>query len=444
MIAGRYELVRELGRGGMGVVWLARDDVLSRSVAIKRIAQGPGGDAESRRGQREARLAATLNHPHVVSVLDLVTEGDEQWLVMEYVDGVTLTELVRRHGPLSPDRAAVIFSQVADALAAAHALQIVHRDVKPANILVAADGVVKLSDFGIARSSGDESLTQTGMLIGSPAYLPPEVATGSVASATSDVWSLGASLYFALTGTAAYDSDGQVLATLHRIVNEPPPRPDDAGWLAPLLEGTMTVDPTRRWPMSRVREFLATGPAGATADTTQVLPAPHAEPSPVFSPPPRAQQRNRPALVVLAAAALVLVAALLWALLGRGDDATPPASTPSASSSPTSDTSGEGATVAGMEEFLVTYLATATTDQQASWEMLTPAFQAQSENFGQYQKVWRERPNAEVSNILADPEASTVSYDVTYRDARGRTLFADRPTLQLVYQDGAYLIDGEA
>ncbi|MGD9958958.1 serine/threonine-protein kinase [Nocardioides sp.] len=433
MIAGRYDLQHEIGRGGMGVVWLARDELLGRSVAIKRIATGAASDPSTRRAQREARLAATLNHPHVVSVLDLVIEGDEQWLVMEYVDGVTLTELVRRHGPLSPDGAAAIFARVADALAAAHAQQIVHRDVKPSNILVGADGLVKLSDFGIARSTGDESLTQTGMLIGSPAYLAPEVATGSVATAASDVWSLGAALYLALTGSPAYESDGHVLATLHRIVNDPPPRPPQAGWLAPLLEGAMTVDPTARWPMSRVREFLATGPAGALPETTQELPAP-------VEPP-----RRRTPLLALAGTLAVLLAALgVWALVGDGDGSDPGVNSPSgSSSSSTSATPGARATAAGMQDFVRTYVATATTDQQASWQMLTPSFQDESGNFGQYQKGWRSRPVAEVSNIVADPETLTVRYDVTYRDAQGNKLFDDSPTLQLVLRDGTYLIDGE-
>ncbi|CUR60200.1 Protein kinase [metagenome] len=441
MIAGRYVLDREIGRGGMGVVWLAHDQVLGRDVAIKRIAQGAATDASTERAQREARLAATLNHPHVVSVLDLVVDGDEQWLVMEYVEGVTLTELVRRHGPLAPDDAALVFSRVADALAAAHASGIVHRDVKPSNILVGADGLVKLSDFGIARSTGDESLTQTGMLIGSPAYLAPEVATGSSASAASDVWSLGASLYLALTGTPAYESEGNVLATLHRIVNEPPPRPDDAGWLGPLLEGTMTTDPRGRWQMSQVREFLASGPAGASPDGTQELPPA------VLAASRQGHRRFLPLTALLAAVlAVALVAALGWALLDNGSDGDPTSSsTGTRSSSPESspEPPTDVATKAGIEDFVRTYLDTATTDQQASWDMLTPAFQEASGGFGRYQKGWRGRPVAEVNNIVADPENLTVTYDVTYRDAQGRRLFDDRPTLQLELQDGQYLIAGE-
>ncbi len=433
MIAGRYVLESEIGRGGMGVVWRAHDQVLGRDVAVKRIAHGAATDASTQRAQREARLAATLNHPNVVSVLDLVIEGDEQWLVMEYVEGVTLTELVRRHGALAPDDAALVLSRVADALAAAHASGIVHRDVKPSNILVGADGLVKLSDFGIARSAGDESLTQTGMLIGSPAYIAPEVATGSVASAASDVWSLGASLYLAVTGSPAYESEGNVLATLHRIVNEPPPRPESAGWLAPLLEGTMTIDPRARWQMSQVREFLASGPAGAVPDGTRELPPATGA---------RSRGRRRMMLPLLGVLAVVVAGVLVWAVLNSGSDRTPTTSASPPTSSPPTQ-SAAAATTAGIQDFVRTYLATATTDQKASWEMLTPDFQKASGSFGRYQKGWRGRPVAEVSDIVADPQDLKVTYDVTYRDAQGRKLFDDRPTLQLEFQDGLYRIAGE-
>ena len=162
-IAGRYTLEREVGRGGMGAVWLGTDRVLGRQVALKRLGRRPGaGTTDFERAEREARLAARLNHPHVVAVFDLVEEGEEHWLVMEYVEGRTLSELVREDGALTPDEAAPLLRQAADALAAAHESGIVHRDVKPSNILVTAEGQVKLSDFGIARAEADASLTQTG------------------------------------------------------------------------------------------------------------------------------------------------------------------------------------------------------------------------------------------------------------------------------------------
>ncbi len=271
VIAGRYTLEREVGRGGMGVVWLARDEVLGRLVAMKRVGMFPGGsDPDLERAAREARLAATLNHPHVVAVFDLVTDGDEQWLVMEYVDCVTLGGLVKRDGPLSPDHAAHLVGQAAQALAAAHAAGIVHRDVKPANILVTAADQVKLTDFGIARAVADASLTQTGLVTGSPSYLAPEVASGSKATNASDTWSLGATLFHALAGHPPYEVTENPLGTLYKIINEDPPRLADAGWLAPVLESTMAKDPEDRWSMERVRDVLAMGPT-ATPQTTQQM-----------------------------------------------------------------------------------------------------------------------------------------------------------------------------
>ena len=161
MIAGRYRLEREIGRGGSGVVHLAVDEVLGRQVAVKRVGLIPGGDnAELERAEREARLAAALNHPHVVSVFDLVDEEDVRWLVMEYVDGETLSERVRTSGPLEATEAATLLAQTADALVEAHLQGIVHRDVKPSNIMLAG-GAAKLNDFGIARSADDASLTHT-------------------------------------------------------------------------------------------------------------------------------------------------------------------------------------------------------------------------------------------------------------------------------------------
>ncbi|MGA8247217.1 MAG: serine/threonine-protein kinase, partial [Nocardioides sp.] len=287
MIAGRYQLDREIGRGGMGAVWLARDTVLRRDVALKRIGLIPGATApDLERAEREARLAARLNHPHVVGVFDLVAEGEETWLVMEYVEGVTLSALIKRDGALVPDEAAGLVRQAADALAAAHDAGIIHRDVKPSNMLVTPAGDVKLTDFGIARAEADASLTQTGLVTGSPAYLAPEVASGATATEASDVWSLGATLFHALAGHTPYDVGENLMGALYRIVHEEPPRLDDAGWLAPVLEHTMTRDPADRWSMRQVRDFLEQGrdatihpaPYGAVDDEgTRLLQATRAE-----------------------------------------------------------------------------------------------------------------------------------------------------------------------
>ena len=486
MIAGRYTLEREIGRGGMGAVFLGVDEVLGREVALKRIGMMPGGTApDLARAEREARLAARLNHPHVVAVYDLVTEGDEQWLVMEYVEGTTLAELVRREGALSPDRAAAIVVQAADALAAAHAAGIVHRDVKPSNILVAPDGQVKLSDFGIARAEADASLTQTGLVTGSPAYLSPEVASGQSATDASDVWSLGATLFHALAGQPPYEVGGNLLGALYRIVHEDPPRLPDAGWLAPVLAATMTREPADRWSMAHVRDVLAAGPAGVgtvpahravggdgDVTRTRVLPPPApvaapaattraAPPVPPAPPTPPAtsapDRRRRGWWPLLAVAAVVVVVALIaWlALSGGGDQPDRSArraagghtSAPQTSSSPsspsTSPPASPGVTPEGMTSFIESYLSTVTSDPATAWDELTPAFQAQSGGFGQYQKFWRQFDGAALLDARPDPRTRQISYTVRYDRSDGKKM-TDHVTLQLAGADGAYKIAGES
>ena len=323
MIAGRYTLDREIGRGGMGAVWSGTDLTLGRTVALKRIGTAPGGGTpDVRRAEREARLAARLNHPHVVAVFDLVDEPEsgEQWMVMEHVEGTNLSEIVRANGALPPDEIAPILAQVADALAAAHTAGIVHRDVKPSNILVAPDGNVKLTDFGIARTEADAALTQTGLVTGSPAYLAPEVASGQLATEASDVWSLGATLCHALTGKPPYEVSDNVMGALYRIVNDDPPRPSNAGWLAPLLVKSLVKDPAERWSAAQARDFLAYGPppadepepdaapvAGTTTLETLVAPVPVSQP--LAPPEPEPVGRRTPRALVLAAVLTGLVLA---------------------------------------------------------------------------------------------------------------------------------------
>ena len=183
-VAGRYRLGRRIGSGAMGIVWEAHDEVLNRTVAAKQVLLQPGqteseaNDAK-RRVMREGRIAARLQHPNAVSVFDVVDDGDGMpWLVMEYVPSKSLAALLREEGWMAPTEAARIGMHVASALAAAHAAGVVHRDVKPANVLLGADGTVKITDFGISRAVGDGQITATGMLVGTPAYLAPEIAKG--------------------------------------------------------------------------------------------------------------------------------------------------------------------------------------------------------------------------------------------------------------------------
>lgn len=451
----------------MGAVWLGEDEVLGRSVALKRIGFGPGADdLDLDRAEREARLAARLNHPHVVAVYDLVVEGDDRWLVMEYVEGVTLAELVRRDGALSPDQAAPLVRQAADALTAAHAAGIVHRDVKPSNILVTPDGQVKLSDFGIARAQADASLTQTGLVTGSPAYLAPEVASGQQATAASDVWSIGATLFHALSGRPPYDVGENLLGALYRIVHEEPPRlGPSAGWLAPVLLATMAQQSEDRWSMAQVRDFLAGGPSaplpaplpraipvGTSADpaadrsATQVMATP-VQPAPL-APVPAAPARRGPAALYLVLAAIVVVGVVViaWVLGSDDDPGTDPGSQTSTPSGPTSSAppAGGAVTADGMENFIEDYLATVTSDPKAAWDQLTPDFQDASGGFGQYKKFWSGFQSADlVGDTRADPDNLTITYDVEYLHTDG-SKSTDEVTLRLEGTDGDFLIAGES
>ncbi|WP_159081434.1 serine/threonine-protein kinase [Nocardioides sediminis] len=485
MIAGRYTLEREIGRGGTGAVHLGRDEVLGRPVALKRIGMLPGADApDLARAEREARLAAKLNHQHVVAVYDLVVEDDHQWLVMEYVEGETLSERIRRLGKLDHADAASLMWQAADALAEAHAHDIVHRDVKPSNILVTGTDQAKLTDFGIARAQADPSLTQTGLVTGSPAYLAPEVASGSTATAASDVWSLGASLYHALAGRPPYDVGENLIGALYKIVNEDPPRLPDAGPMATVLEHTMVRDPQQRWTMAQVRDHLDSLRRGETP--TQVVPVPvpppveaadrtaeqPAEP-PVEQAAPRtetirpvptpasARPRRRSWLPwLVGAAAVLLVGVVLVALLQGDDEQQPTAGTddettsqsPSPSPSETTDQPSEEspteeatqpATRREMTRFITDYLSTVTSDPEATYAMLTPEFQEASNGFDGYSGFWGTVESATPRDVQADPESLTVTYTVDYVMQNGQEQ-SDDVSLQLVRQDDTYLIAGEA
>src|SRR5688572_24572995 len=280
LVAGRYRLKSQIGGGGMGTVWLARDELLGREVAIKQVLSPPGvaaaeADQQRQRALREGRIAARLSHPHAISVYDVALESGQPWLVMEYLPSRSLSAVFMEDGVLRADQVAQIGAQVADALAATHAAGIVHRDVKPANILIGEggriEGLVKITDFGISHASGDVTLTQTGQITGTPAFLSPEVAQGREMTEASDVFSLGATLYTCIEGTPPFGMEDNALAMLHRVAGGQIVPPRRAGSLTDPLLRMLAADPADRPTMAEVRDELAKLAAGRDGDTTTVL-----------------------------------------------------------------------------------------------------------------------------------------------------------------------------
>ncbi len=290
VLAGRYLLRGELGRGGMGVVWLAEDQVLGREVAVKEITYSVDvSDAERavlrERTLREARAAARLDHPAVTTVHDVVEEDGKPWLVMEHVPSRTLLDLVESAGRLPVDVVARIGLDLLAGVQAAHAAGIVHRDVKPANVLVDDAGRAHLTDFGIATSTGDSSLTTRGAVLGSPAYMSPERATGGEPRPEGDLWSVGATLYTAVEGRPPFDR-GEPMATLLAVVSDHPAPMVHAGPLQPVLTALLAKDPVRRATADQALAALA---EALRAPSGPVV-TPAAAPGPVPGP-----KRERPA-----------------------------------------------------------------------------------------------------------------------------------------------------
>ena len=291
LIADRYRLLRRIGSGGMGVVWEGWDERLERRVAVKQLyrqsaASTKEAELANQRAMREARITARLQHPHAVAVFDAVEQDGQLCLIMPFIPSITLASVLEEGGPLQPEEAAKVGADVASALAAAHTVGIVHRDVKPGNILIADDGSALISDFGIARALGDATLTSSGMIHGTPAYLAPEVARGSEADFASDVFSLGSTLYTALEGRPPFGTDDNTMALLHRVASGQFPPLQHSGQLAPLIMRMLSIDPDARPSMGTVSESLARL-AGSNADSQPAtVPAPIAEPEPSAAPSP--------------------------------------------------------------------------------------------------------------------------------------------------------------
>ncbi|WP_069171113.1 serine/threonine-protein kinase [Streptomyces griseus] len=346
VLAGRYRLGEVLGRGGMGKVWRAQDEVLHRTVAVKELTAGLYAAEADRavlhaRTQKEARAAARITHPGVVTVHDVIEYDHRPWIVMQYVDGPSLADATKERGEVEAREAARIGLHVLSALRAAHGAGVLHRDVKPANVLLARDGQVLLTDFGIAAIEGDSTITRTGELVGSIDYLAPERVRGGDPGPASDLWSLGATLYTAVEGQSPFRRSSPI-STMQAVVTEEPPPPMRGGALEPVITALLRKDPadrptaeeaermlldamegrkpraaqahvpTQRMSGEDLRAFSA--PDGATAHLARPLPPPPTAPHTPAPPTRRGRGRWRTAALVIALAALIGGAAGLVAM----------------------------------------------------------------------------------------------------------------------------------
>jgi serine/threonine protein kinase len=375
LVAGRYRLIRPLGRGGMGTVWLGEDQLAGRQAAVKEL-RPPAGVSEAeqdvfrRRALAEARSAARLTHPNAVTLYDVIPASpadDAVYLIMEYVDGATLGQVIEREGPLSEPRAAGIAQQMLSILDAAHALGIVHRDIKPANIMITAAGQVKLADFGIAHMVGGTRLTGSGV-IGTPAYMAPEQLQGLDITPAVDLWALGATLYDAVAGRNPFDRQ-TTAATFHAILMADLPSAPCGPPLAPVITGLLVRDPAQRMGTQQARALL-TGPAAppasgpptspgqawapgpgrtavatspgsawATSQGSPVVTGPTGSPGPTAGRPPR---RRRAVLAGAGAVVVVAAAAVIAVTLLHGSGGNQPAATGSSAPASLSVSTGAG------------------------------------------------------------------------------------------------------
>ncbi|WP_052372923.1 protein kinase domain-containing protein [Amycolatopsis taiwanensis] len=334
LIGGRYRLEAPIGRGGMGTVWSGTDELLDRSVAVKELLLPPNipeNEAAKlrERALREARAMASLNHPNTVLLYDVVREDDQPFMVMELVSGASLSTLIKEGRRLTDQQLAVIIDSTAAALDAAHRAGIVHRDVKPGNVLVGPDGV-KLADFGLVRNVAESTMTSSNRILGTPAYIAPEMVLRGDASSTVDLWGLGATVFAAAEGRPPYDSSGDPLITVGAVVYGPVPQHHQDGPIGEVISGLMVKEPELRMPLSEVRNRVhdllrAAGPAPLTA-TSPTSPAATAAPArknsrPSPSRPANTYQATTPGpagktgrrKVVFIATAILAVAAVLGA-----------------------------------------------------------------------------------------------------------------------------------
>ncbi|WP_132975352.1 serine/threonine-protein kinase [Pseudonocardia dioxanivorans] len=447
-IGGRYRLDERIAAGAMGAVWRGTDELLNRTVALKEllVAASPGEEdtlEESRqRILREGRIGARLQHAHVISMFDVVVHDDRPWLVMEYLPSRSLAAVLAEKGPMGAREAAAVGEQVADGLTAAHAAGVVHRDVKPGNVLIAEDGTAKITDFGVSRAVDDVQLTRTGMIAGTPAFLAPEVARGGQPTPASDVFALGATLYAAVEGEPPFGLDDNAYALLHKVATGTVRPPVAAGALTPLLATLLAPEPANRPTASQARAALeavaagrtptglpagsafALGPAAPPVEQPARPVATPATPTLASAPPPAAAppvaptaaaapgQRRLVAVVVAVLVVLVVGAGVIIGLVrssGTKEPTGPPAgasATASPTPSPTPTTAPSTTTAAptsasgsGMPaiQFVQSYYGLLPGNVDQAWALLSPqaqqqagGYQAYKDFYGGLTAVWAE------------------------------------------------------
>lgn len=491
LIAGRYRLAAQIGVGGMGVVWRARDEVLGRTVAVKELAVpsalSQGGGEDSRRAMREARIGARLHHPNVIGIYDIVDHERRPFLIMEYLASRSLSQLMASGEFVPPREAAGIGAKLAAALTAAHDAGIVHRDVKPGNVLLGDDGSVKLTDFGISRAVGDTTVTASGILLGTLGYLAPETAHGQPADARSDVYALGATLYAAVEGHPPFGDDDNAVALMYRIVHEQIIPLRNAGPLEPVLLWMLQRDPALRPTMTQARRALEAIESGGGKDAAKAVPTEAAATSPPATSAPPAppagteagaatsgapeqpRQRRRSLALIGALIAAVLLGLGGWALAALpGHSQSPPPvagssahASHAASSAPVSASAhplSHPATAATSASAQRSASATATSQDIAAqlvstisdyyklvpgnldqaWTWMTSDYQ-QNHAGGRngYESFWSQIQRVSVSGVTANPPSVFATIGYYYKN--GSTA-VERTQFGMVQQQGRWLI----
>jgi eukaryotic-like serine/threonine-protein kinase len=456
----------------MGVVWQAKDERLQRLVAVKQLLLQPelsprATDEARARALREARIAARLHHPNAIVVYDVAEHEGEPCLVLEYLPSRSLAAVLGERGCLPVPEVASIGRQIASALAAAHAAQIVHRDVKPGNILITDDGTAKITDFGVSRAVGDITITQTGMMAGTPAYLAPEVARGQVPTSASDVFSLGATLYAAVEGRGPFGENDNPFALLHAVAGGQVQPPQQAGPLSALLMRLLATDPAARPDMHRVSLELAEVRAGQPALGPAPGGGPAAAPTQVTLPSWPAERvaadvkrRRGRAGALVGAVLAVLAFAGVGALLSKGSPgeqsarsvgqaatSAPPAVPAPAVIPPPQMERVDHAQPIGWSDAgqLVIDYYNGLSNASSAWQLLSPTARAVFGGESDFQSHWSQYSSVSARNafgVTDNPDGSVrVPVDVTY--TTGGTATVIKRALRVTRLDGHLLIDSD-